>query len=225
MKVYGKTDIGRRREDNQDRFLVDTKRCLFVVADGMGGHDGGSEAAEAVVKDLKAISTVSVDSVSAQLHKTNKSLVQISARKGSHYSMGSTASAVLVHQKKFVVINAGDSPVMLWRNGNITCVHEEHTVAAEVEKATGKYLSHLSNSLTQTIGINPSLALYTESHELKDGDMILICSDGLTNEVSKDDIASTLSKKMSPKKTVENLIDMALVNGGRDNITAILIQV
>ncbi|MBN2420050.1 MAG: serine/threonine-protein phosphatase [Deltaproteobacteria bacterium] len=248
LKSAGNTDIGLKRKLNEDRYLVRPDLGLFVIADGMGGHKAGEVASRMVVEtmveywikiQLKKIPSF-IEPVNKELseranhlvnsiHVSNM-LVHEAQKKLEYLQMGSTVSAVLTEGDALWVANVGDSPVYLTDKGKIILISEEHSIAAE-QRSMGLHRFNssnrsLKNTLTRVIGMHEKVNVFIKKIVPEVGDIVLLCSDGLTNYLSEDAIIKILYHPLYPLESkVRALIDGANKGGGGDNISVILIEV
>ena len=230
------SDVGRRRDDNQDRVWVDTKKshAMFVVADGMGGHDDGDKAAETVVKAFK---TQKLDlnsprtTMNAAVVRANQEVTLLNLNRAGQHRMGSTVVAALIrpNSNEATIVNAGDSRCYLIRAGKARLQSVDHTVSAQMAREHPDLAGKLHpsfDSLTSGIGIDmvvPHIDLLTLV--LEDHDHLLLCSDGLTNEVKDQRITDIVESASSIEAACAELLTEALTNGGRDNVSAILVKI
>lgn len=228
-----KTNTGRVRQINEDAFL-DLSDCgLWIVADGMGGHMHGDVASRLIVdafSDMEKPATIMEfgADVRDRLKQAHKRVKQESSRSGMNQIMGSTVVALLAFKNQWLCLWAGDSRAYLLRDGVLQRITKDHSVAQEmvdlgklrVEEMDGH---PFSNHITRAVGANPELVLDERSSELQDGDAILLCSDGLNKEVPEPEISQVLENYDCDDATQE-LIDLSLEHGGRDNITVALIR-
>lgn len=254
IKVYSLTHIGLVRSKNQDNFYCEgitpgsenesfakgsvfsmDKPLLFGVFDGMGGHLHGERAASIAVETcgqlfdnygggnpygvLNEICRVSNQRICDEMEAVIKG------------RMGSTASMLLFEHGLAFICNLGDSPVFLIRGGTIKQISYEHTERRNYEQAFGdnyNYNKRRKFRLTQHLGILPGeakLSPYNSQREIRCDDKFLICSDGLTDMVEKEEIASIVTNARSLENASRTLLERALENGGRDNITIILCEI
>jgi protein phosphatase len=209
-----RTDIGLVRSRNEDACLARPERGLWVVADGMGGHAFGDIASRAVVDaadSLAAPATMEqfIADARARIEKANQDL-RADAQARRVPVMGSTVALLLVHGLQAACLWAGDSRVYLFRKGRLHQLTQDH--------------SHPdSNMITRAVGAAETLELDLGTLAVQDGDMYLLCSDGLSNPVDEQEIAGALASG-DCTQAAEELITLARANGGRDNITAVVVR-
>ncbi len=243
---------GRVRQKNEDNFYADglsmpqqneglapqTRQCttsnahLFGVFDGMGGYAAGERASRLAVEAVQELCDAQLQSSTAQelllqICSLSNARVCEEMLNGVHDRIGTTASMLHFVENTYTVCNVGDSPIFLLRNGELLQLHEEHTERANYERISGKPApANKKFRLTQNIGIFTDEMLiepYCAESTVQDGDQFLICSDGLTDMVSAQIICEVLSGAQSTQEKVETLLNIALENGGKDNITIVLI--
>ncbi|HLX01115.1 MAG TPA: protein phosphatase 2C domain-containing protein [Trinickia sp.] len=227
-----RTDVGLVREINEDACLDLPARGIWAVADGMGGHAAGDVASRMIVDALAAIVVPPnlaelVAAARAELQRVNRKLRDEAAARRVR-TIGSTVAALFASGSRCGLLWAGDSRVYLYRRAQLLQLTRDHSQVEEL-KAQG-YLSaeeavaHPAHHLiTRAVGAADWLELDEHRVEINDGDMFLLCSDGLTNEVDETGIVSALAGGDCWQAT-EALVDMALREGGRDNISAIVIR-
>lgn len=251
MKIIaaGKTDKGLKRKLNEDSLLLAEDLGLYVIADGMGGHKAGEVASRMVVETIadywhkvknnkppSFLETFSHNISENARHLVNSIslsniIVHEAQKRPEYHRMGTTVSALLVEKNCIWAGNVGDSPVFLFDHGRLIMVSEEHSVEAEKQKlGRGDSLSStspfLKNILTRVLGLNEKVNVYITPIRPEKGDIILMCSDGLTNFVSVPLIKSTLSDaSLSLEQKVDTLIVKANEGGGGDNISVVLLEV
>jgi protein phosphatase len=227
------TDVGRRRSNNQDSMLaVDG---LFAVADGMGGHAGGEVASLTAVEAMRAnFKGGTPDELVAAVVAANRAVLERAEGDAGLEGMGTTMCAVApVHvddEDRIAVVNIGDSRVYLLRGTELTQLTEDHSLPEELLRA-GELTAEQAavdprrNIVTRSLGqfdhVDPDvwdLVPYK-------GDRLLLCSDGLTNEVTDADIASVLRRHAEPDAAATELVRRANEGGGRDNITVVVVDV
>jgi len=233
LEWAGATDTGLRRDNNQDAFL--TEFPLFIVADGMGGHAGGEIASQSTVArlgEVVAAGEVSTDTIEAALHKTVQDIAD--HPETTDEGTGTTLTGVYLdlsgEEPRWVSLNIGDSRVYLLRDDRLVQVTTDHSVVQELissgrlsaEEAEGH---PYSNVITRAVGASELLPPDYLGIEVLDGDRFVICSDGLTKELTDYGIQHFLREYADPGTAVDAMLAAALENGGRDNVTLIVLQV
>jgi serine/threonine protein phosphatase PrpC len=233
----GCTDVGMVREQNEDNYacLSIGGKTLFVVADGMGGHDAGEVASriavETVCEEVRKGATSERDPqglIELAVQRANDEVRREGANKKS--DMGTTLSIALIADTTAYVANVGDSRVYWIENGSITQITEDHSLVAKLVSA-GK-LTHeearghpRSNLLYRTIGSDEIVMVDTFQVTLKKGGSLLLCSDGLWGEVADEEIHKAFAAGIDAGTACSRLVQTALQNGGKDNITAVVVNV
>ena len=235
LQFCAKTDIGLSRNNNEDRYFVDEQRGLFIVADGMGGHAAGEVASQIAVETVCQV-LHSVDKTNPQqqlkqaVTEANLAVRQAAKANPSLNGMGTTLSIILLHQQQGYLAHVGDSRIYRLRNQKLQQLSDDHSLVGEQlrqgtitpEQAKS---SSLGNILLQAIGLSPQLDIYQNKISLAPADQFLLCSDGLTDMVADTEIEKHLSQPGTINLHCEALINAALAAGGKDNITAILLQI
>lgn len=225
-----RTDIGRVRSRNEDAYLAQPQRGLWAVADGMGGHAFGDLASRAVVEALDSVATPEnlqqfVDATRDRLDQVNQDL-RADARTRRVPVMGSTVVALLACGSEAACLWAGDSRAYLFRDGRLQQLTRDHSLAEERRSrgAGAGAAPTAANMITRAVGaadtIEPDLATLAA----RDGDMFLLCSDGLSNMVD----AQAITDALAPgdcARAAQELIALALAHGGRDNVTVVAVRV
>jgi len=227
------TDTGVVRQVNQDALYVDDS--LVVVADGMGGHAAG-EVASAMTIDIVAKAfkeQPTLDGLEKSIERANTEVLADAKANPSRYGMGTTVIAVgLVSEGAKTVptlFHVGDSRAYQIREGAIRQLSQDHSVVEEwvrlgkltPEEATVHPKRH---QLTRAIGVEDRLNVDVLSLSVQKGDRVLLCSDGLTNELTDEQIARTVSSESDLNRAVASLIAQANANGGRDNISVAIVE-
>ncbi len=236
LRAAGVTDAGRVRTANQDRFLIVADR-IYVVADGMGGHRGGEVAAQMTVEALgtNTDSIQSTNDLVTRLEQTNQAVLDRSNEDPELRGMGTTVTAVALFRPDaknpvISIINVGDSRTYRMRAGEFGQLTEDHSVVAELMR-TGRLSpeearGHRQRSvLTRAVGVEPKLETDTLEVLVNRGDRFMLCSDGLYSEVPDLRIAAVLRQLGDPNEAAKELVRLALQNGGRDNVTVLIIDV
>ncbi|MDG2024742.1 MAG: Stp1/IreP family PP2C-type Ser/Thr phosphatase [Actinomycetota bacterium] len=228
----GATDQGRVRANNQDAMYADWG--LFVVADGMGGHQGGEVAANLAVRTMTKADRENVRELHDAVQEANKVVHETAIAQPELHGMGTTLTALAVIQeggsRRFVALNVGDSRIYHYRNNQLTQLTEDHSYVAELmrrgeldEEAAAVH--PYRNMLTRAIGVHPEVDIDEWLVDPVAGDRFLLCSDGLTNEVDDTAIAEQLSISEDPGATAKALVRLANEHGGRDNSTALVVDI
>jgi protein phosphatase len=225
------THVGLRRELNEDTYYGDSELGLWLVADGMGGHEYGEVASalarEAIVREVRRGAPL------AQAIRTaDEEIIRASRQRGDSLPMGTTVVAARVAGRRFEVAWVGDSRVYLWRDGQLAQLSQDHSYVQELigrgEISVEQARSHPHrNVVTQALGVTDPQQLNVEtlSGELDAGMQLLLCSDGLTEEVDDARIAQTLAHlDCSAQECVDELVAAALDGGGSDNVTVVLVR-
>ncbi|MDQ0613182.1 serine/threonine protein phosphatase PrpC [Microbacterium sp. W4I4] len=230
----GTTDRGRRRENNQDAYLA--KFPLFVVADGMGGHAGGEIASQNTIARLDEMlgqGEVTDAGIQQALHLAIDDIH--SHPETTDEGTGTTLTGVFLERGedgawRWIALNIGDSRVYLKRDDRLLQVTTDHSVVQELI-ASGKISPEeadghpYSNVITRAVGASELVAPDYVNIDLRDEDRLVICSDGLTKELTDYGILHFLREHDDPGDAVDAMVDAALENGGRDNVTLIVLRV
>ena len=225
------THVGLRREHNEDTYYADADLGVWLVADGMGGHEHG-EVASAIARDTLVAELGKGTPLVRAVQLADEEIIRHSNRRSEALPMGTTiASMRLLNEREFEIAWVGDSRVYLW-NGSLQQISQDHSYVQElidqgaitVEQAR----SHPHrNVVTQALGVTDpqSLRVETVRGDFQPGMQILICSDGLTEEVGDTEIAAILARsELSAQECVDQLVLAALDGGGADNVTVILVR-
>lgn len=243
VSIGAKTDLGRVRENNEDKleFYVPatddelaSRGMIFVVCDGMGGHEAGQIASELACKTFIDVyknhpSESQEEAARSAVVAANRFVLDVARAVPSRKGMGTTISVLLVVQNKAVVAQVGDSRVYRLRAGTIVQVTTDHTWVEETvalgtlsrEEAEAHPYKHV---LTRAIGTEQDVKVDVFSDEVEEGDVYLLCSDGLTNHVDNETIGEVLGE-LGPAEAAWDLVGKALVGGGSDNTTAIIVHI
>jgi protein phosphatase len=231
LTTAAQTDIGLVRNENEDRFLCDAELRLFAVADGIGGLPGGAEAAEtavnALLRDVR--SSPAPDLVRA-FAAAQSAVLDLSDRLAPDTGLGTTLCATIIHGKILRVANVGDSRAYLFRGGKLLLLTYDDTVENDVIRRRGlgekiEMQERYRNALTRCIGQPMPLQIEVKEHALEAGDLILVCSDGITRSLPDSLIATHLGVAREPVLTLGALIAASLERGGNDNATGVLFRV
>jgi PPM family protein phosphatase len=239
LKAFSITDIGERRRINQDyvfcsEVAVGMLPNLFIVADGMGGHNAGDYASRFCVEFFKqrieeSLIESPVASIEAALKETNDMLRSKAQEQIDLEGMGTTFVAATISDKVMYVTNVGDSRLYVVGK-EIRQITEDHSLVeamvktGELDKSEAR-LHPNKNIITRAVGVNEDLEPDFFEVSLEDGDTVLICSDGLTNMLEDELIEQIVKENDDPAIAAETLVKHANQNGGKDNIAIIIIKV
>jgi serine/threonine protein phosphatase PrpC len=225
-----KTDTGRQRRDNEDNAFV--RAPVFVVADGMGGAQAGEVASALAVEEfqqeLPADGTPE-ERLTTRIRSANRRIYDLSQTEHEHAGMGTTLTAVYVDRADLAVAHVGDSRAYIFRDGKLTRLTQDHSLVEELVRQ-GKLTEeqaaeHPQRSIiTRALGIEIDVMVDTWTYPAKAGDIVLLCSDGLTSMIGEEQIAEILATEHNLDRAADLLIGAANEAGGRDNITVILFR-
>ncbi|SHF31916.1 MULTISPECIES: Stp1/IreP family PP2C-type Ser/Thr phosphatase [Caloramator] len=235
MYIFCKTDIGKKRELNEDYVLVfkSPNYSLMIVADGMGGHNGGEVASEIASTTIKEYIFNNFSKTEDKLELVRDAIVyansvvyKISKENDNLRGMGTTITCCLLLDKRAIIGHVGDSRAYRITDDYIIKVTEDHSFVQQlINKGTitkEEAVNHpQKNLITRAIGVDEYVMVDIVDFELKDNEIILLCTDGLTNYISEEEIKEIVLKEKDPIKT---LIDTANERGGADNISVIVAQ-
>lgn len=234
FQVAYKTDIGLKREINEDSVLVCEDLGLFIVADGMGGHNAGEVASSLAVSIIEDYirSHIEIESKQELIQnaflKANRDIYLKSLNDPECRGMGTTCSLVLSEEADVYIGHVGDSRIYYVANESIKQITEDHTLVekliknGEITREAAK-IHPKRNVITRALGTDSELKVDYLSQRVENGSKILICSDGLTGKINDDEILKMISTN-TIECAVESLVKLANDRGGLDNITIILIS-
>ena len=250
LTIASRTDVGRIRTNNEDNYHVDMVAGLFIVSDGMGGHNAGEVAsklscdvisreiddAQALrerydnsgdTQDLKALRKIMENAVGTAC----KEIYRQASRSEDQAGMGTTCTAVwFVGNNKGIIGHVGDSRLYVLRSGNLHQLSEDHTYVNELVKRSALSKEEAKNHpqgnvLSRALGVQPTVSVDTMIFDVDPGDTYLLCSDGLYNYYQENQEIAALLNVADLNVSLKNLIDRALERGGHDNCTAIAVRV
>lgn len=234
MISTGISEIGLIRKNNEDSFLIDNDRGLFVVCDGMGGHNGGEVASSMAVgivgrNVIYKTGEEAIQSLKSAIEKANREIWLKGRAEPELLNMGTTIIAVAIVGQQLIAGNVGDSSLYLIRSKQIYKITRDHTLAESMVNDGLLKPEDIRNSgynhiLTRAIGIEENVEIDFFTHELLSGDYILLCSDGLTDLIDQDDILTVTTGK-NIEEAAQGLVQLALDRGGHDNITTVLVGI
>jgi protein phosphatase len=232
LAAHGVTHQGRRTT-NEDAFLVDPDRGLFVVADGMGGHNAGEVASSLAVKAIGEFladgTPASLNVLDEALRLANDHILKVAGQKPDYTGMGTTVAAVYLRDEEAVYAHAGDSRVYLWHKGVLTqLTRDDSWVAAAMngmaDDAREMEQHPMRHVLTKVVGLRPELQPSVAETPFVAGDVLLLCSDGVHGAVSVDKLGQLLASSKPVASVAESVVREALSHGATDNVTAVVVR-
>jgi serine/threonine protein phosphatase PrpC len=240
--AHGKTDKGLVREENEDVFCIEADHGFLAVADGMGGYASGEVASKMAIdivrdylkkeeeplpEEYDARYSQPTNRMALGIRLANKVIYDASRSQAQLNGMGTTIAAVLLSGDQLSLAHVGDSRIYLLRGGNIDQITDDHTVVSEQverglmtrEEAADSPLRHV---LTRALGTSPDVKVEMDELAASEGDKLVLCSDGLSELVSEDEILFTVLSNNHLHIACDQLIEIANERGGSDNITVIV---
>src|SRR6266480_387179 len=227
-----KTDTGRQRHANEDSYYA--KAPLFAVADGMGGAQAGEVASRIAAGAFEHGAVSREGPAEGQLEeiaqKANRQIHKLAQEDSSRAGMGTTLTAAMLRDDEVALGHVGDSRAYLLRDGQLKRLTKDHSLVEELRRqgrlTEEQAEEHPQRSIiTRALGPEPSVNVDTMTFPARDGDVFLLCSDGLTTMVPDDQIEEILISSRSLRSAVNRLVEAANRGGGRDNITAVAFRV
>lgn len=231
MIQYGHgSHVGRKRQHNEDTYLADASLGLWLVADGMGGHAHG-EVASAIARDTIRAGVAEGQTLDLAIRSAADRIVRQSGRGiDDGLPMGTTVAAVRADEGSFEACWVGDSRIYLW-GGTLRQISQDHSYVQHLVQqgalTPGEARRHPQrNVVTQALGVTGTEALevVTVRDSWAPATQLLLCSDGLTEEVDDREIAAIFERGYAPQETADHLIHAALAAGGSDNITVVVLR-
>lgn len=247
VTAYGVSDVGRKRERNEDAMHWDGNIHLYLVADGMGGHAGGGMASRMAVEVIRTViqrhvqdpDATNDDNAGPSVNDPESMLrhaIEVASQKIYLRSvqephlrgMGTTVVALWLRGSHAYVANVGDSRGYLIRKGEMHQLTVDHSLVGEQLRAgilseTDARRHRLKNIITRSVGFQDTVDIDIVRRSIRPGDLFLLCSDGLTNMVDNDEILAMV-KTADLQQVAQTLIDRANANGGEDNITLLFVR-
>lgn len=249
IQAWAQTDVGRRRERNEDAFLASDDLQLYVVADGMGGHAGGGLASQLAVQTIAEVIRQQIEDPDATVDDSSlappgpdpSAILRYAVQRASRVvyartlqqpelrGMGTTVVVLWFRQGKAYLANVGDSRGYLVRQDRMTQLTVDHSLVGEQLRAgilsenDAKHHRY-KNIITRSVGFQPGVDVDIEIRAVRPGDRIVLCSDGLTNMVT-DDTLHAVVRDRTPEEICAHLIGLANQAGGEDNVTVLLCTV
>ncbi len=247
IKASGITDVGLKREGNEDYFSTDDALGLYVVADGMGGHLAGEIASkmaveliyksfshwmesEAELQDVFGMPdqtlTKKGNYILSSIRLANRVIHEMALMHDEYHGMGTTIAVLAVFQGQVIAANVGDSRIYMLRNGHLERLSKDHTIVSEqvemgIMEPKDAETSPLKHVLTKNLGSAEFVTAEVFEFEPADGDRFLLCSDGLTDLVNDEELLQMIQAEENPEVLCRNCVDEALKRGGHDNTTVV----
>jgi PPM family protein phosphatase len=230
VEEAGLTDVGRQRHTNEDRYYESAP--LFAVADGMGGARAGEVASQLAVDEFAERADAGgtpEEKLAAIVQAANRKIYDLAQSDESHAGMGTTLTAALVHDQEVSLGHVGDSRAYRFRDDELERLTQDHSLVEELMRM-GKLSPEDAESdprrsiITRALGPEPDVDVETCTYPAKDGDVYLLCSDGLTGMLPEERVAEILRARSSLEQAAQALVDDANARGGKDNITVILFK-
>jgi serine/threonine protein phosphatase PrpC len=234
-RAFGLSDVGRRRETNEDAFLVEPRHDLYVIADGMGGYAAGEVASRIAVDSLREALARPGDGVAAArlqdaVHAANERICD-SQSQADQSRMGTTLVAMMVEDQRAIIGHVGDSRAYLLREGRLERLTSDHSWVNEQVKlglmsdeAAQKH--PMRNIVTRALGSRTEVAAEVREEGVRAGDVFLLCSDGLNTMLPDEEIQRVLERLgRDPEQACRELVTRANESGGEDNTTVVVVHV
>ncbi|MCG5056192.1 MAG: Stp1/IreP family PP2C-type Ser/Thr phosphatase [Myxococcales bacterium] len=245
------TDVGQKRDHNEDSYLCNDEIALYAVADGMGGHLGGEKASRMAVdvleqeisrgislgvtrtNDAIPVPTPGLHPIAKAMrnavNEATRTIWQTAQVNPQYAGMGTTMTGLIVHRDRVTICHVGDSRAYLYRQGQTRQLTEDHSWIAEQIRAglvdpDDLIASRFRNIITRSVGFEPTVDPDLMTLPVEAGDCFLLCSDGLSNHVSAEEIGNVLATQFYAEAG-QTLIEMANQRGGDDNITVLVVYV
>lgn len=248
VKSFGISDVGKRREKNEDSYMASDELALYTVADGMGGHLGGdiasrlaADTVEEVVKGLESDPDMTLQEgvnikegeyqgyLRYAIRLSSKRIFDRAHDEQTLRGMGTTMVALLFRNNKVYVANVGDSRAYRVREEDISQITKDHSLVGEQMRAgilteDEAKSSRLKNIITRSVGFQEDVEADIDIRAVREGDRYLLCSDGLSNMMDDEEIRDIVTTN-GPEDACKRLVDIANERGGDDNITVIIAEI
>ena len=229
-----RTDRGNKRKLNEDAYLDKPEVGVWAVADGMGGHSRGDWASQRFVEVLSNIEAAAdLDTLVARtrhcIEQANQQIYEEAANLGEGHTMGCTVAVLVASGAEFACLWAGDSRIYRLRGGELTQLTKDHSVVQQLVDAgeiqPWEARNHpQSNRISRAVGARATVRVDESRDTLVDGDVLMLCSDGLVREVEDDEITAILDGGQ-PQDAATELLDLTLARGARDNVTLLVVRI
>jgi PPM family protein phosphatase len=231
VEEAGATQTGNVRRSNEDSYLI--RSPLFVVADGMGGAKAGeiaSRMAAEAFAEVDLVRTPAADALKTTIRTANARILERSRSDPEASGMGTTVTAAIMEQGTIVFAHVGDSRAYLLRDGGLQRLSDDHSLVGELVRkgqlSESEAEHHPQRSvITRALGTDDALEIDTFTVQAHDGDVVLLCSDGLNTMVPEAQIATLLAASEPAATIARNLVRAALAGGGEDNVTAVVFRI
>lgn len=233
FRSAGRSEVGLVRKQNEDSMLLNDEAGLWLVFDGMGGHENGALASRTAAQaflgfDLPTEFEPAVTAAADRMHQTNAELARLVEANGGG-TMGTTAVGIVMRGRQFAIIWVGDSRAYVYRRGGLFQLSVDHTHVQDLldqgilspEDAKGHPMGHV---LTRALGVAEEVQVDITADEIEPGDRFLLCSDGLSGPVSDAEIRDLIASGTT-HEAVDALIERAYERGAPDNVTAVVIEI
>lgn len=248
VQAFGLSDVGKKRSKNEDHYLVNEELGLYIVADGMGGHSGGEFASRFAVNTVEeVIQSMNTDPEATVISGVNSEetdfgdrlryAIQVASQKIYDQAMfdqelrgmGTTIVAVLVQGDRLCVAHVGDSRGYLLRGGHLKQITFDHSLVSEQMRAgliseKDAKNHRFKNIITRSVGYQEDVEIDLNYLEVKSGDRLLLCTDGLSNMLNDERILAIMSDKKDIREACQDLVNQANANGGDDNVTVLICE-
>jgi protein phosphatase len=249
IRAFGVSDAGRVRTTNEDKFISDPDLGLFAVADGMGGHKAGEVAAQLAVEAITGFisrsdkdydvtwpygidDTLSFDGnrLRTAIFLANRKVFRAAESSDDYGGMGTTIVVALMNGPHVSIGSVGDSRVYLFAGGTLEQLTKDDswaaTILAQDPGLKGEDIANhpMRNVLTNVLGGRPTVDVHVTERVLLGGELLLLCSDGIHGVLHEDALCAVLERATSEQETAQRIVDMALDNGSRDNVTALVVR-
>ncbi len=240
MEWGAKTDIGKIRENNEDAYFIDEKRQrIFMVADGMGGHKAGEIASKIAIETVSILietylnnindEDINIDIIKEAVCEANKKIYEQSLLNKELDGMGTTITMALILNNKIFIGHIGDSRAYLLKNNELIQLTQDHTLVRELVRAGSitetEAKSHPKrNIITKALGTDAKIVPDIIYQDVCDENIIILCTDGLTNAITNEEIESNFAKSNNIQETCDHLVNLSNIRGGYDNITILAIR-
>ena len=249
IEIGARTDVGRIRSNNEDSYRVVAPLNLFVLSDGMGGESHGEVASTLAVEivathcreasnnvaapfygESKPLLSEKTNRLASAVHLANRKIREAAQEDPARRGMGATILAAWMDGPRLSLVHVGDSRAYLLRAGELEQLTSDHSLVAEQVRRglltpQQADASEMQSVLIRALGTDAEVEIDADEHVLVDGDIVLLCSDGLTRMVTDPEIASTLLTHSNAQAATDRLVELANEYGGEDNVTVVVVRI